>query len=204
MIRVLVVDDHVVVRHDLRARLTGEADLEVVGDAQDGPSAVEAVELHRPHVVLMEVRLAGPGGMQTAREIVRSRPEVAIVLLAARDDDADPREALRIGVAGYLMKDCSRELLLGAIRAVAAGAGVVDRSLLRRKLAGNGGGVSLSPREVEVLRLLARGLGNRDASHALNLAEVTVKKHVQSLVRKLGARDRTHAAVKACQLGLLD
>lgn len=204
MIRVLVVDDHAIVRQDLHALLTGEPDLEVVGDALDGPSALQAVEFHRPHVVLMEVRLAGPGGMQTARDILRWRPEVAVVLLASREDDADPREALRLGVAGYLMKDCSRTLLLCAIRAAAAGAGVVDRTLLRRKLSGNGDGVSLSPREIEVLRLLARGFGNRDASQALNLAEVTVKKHVQSLVRKLGARDRTHAAVRACQLGLLD
>lgn len=204
MIRVLVVDDHAVVRQDLCTLLAGESDVEIVGEAADGPSALEAVEQHRPHVVLMEVRLAGLGGLPTARDLLRSRPEVAVLLLAARDDDADPREALRLGVAGYLMKDCPRRLLLAAVRAAAAGAGVVDRSLLRRRLGGSEDPVVLTPRETQVLRLLARGYGNREASLALNLAEVTVKKHVQSLLRKLGARDRTHAAVMACQQGLLD
>lgn len=219
MIRVLLVDDHPVVREGLRAMLREDPGLDVVGEAEDGPSALDAVDLLAPEVVLMDVRLPGTSGVEVAREVVRRHPATSVILLTVYESEFFLLEGLRAGAAGYLMKDSPAPLILQGIRAAAAGATVVARALLRRALgevrelerlpephgpepAALRGG--LTPRELEVLRLLSEGYGNRDISAALNLAEVTVKKHVQTLVRKLGARDRTHAAVQGARLGLLE
>lgn len=219
-IRVLLVDDHPVVREGLRAMLRAAADLDVVGEAEDGPSALEAVERLAPQVVLMDVRLPGASGIEVARDIVQRYPGISVLLLTVYDSELYLLEGLKAGASGFLPKDSPAPLILHGIRAAAAGASVVALGMVRR-LMGDGreperpadlpGGagrtpprLELTPRELEVLRLVAEGRGNREISGELNLAEVTVKKHVQALVRKLGARDRTHAAVRALRLGVLE
>ena len=215
-IRVLLVDDHPVVIEGLRTMLSDEAGIEVAGEAASGEEAIEKVEEVAPHVVLMDIRMPGIDGIEATRRLKQKHPTTAVILLTMYDSEAYVVEGIRAGAAGYLTKDASRELLCHAVRAVVDGGILVRGELLRRALekhfrSPEDGGdreqltllEQLSPRELEVLGRVAQGHGNRAISEELHLAEVTVKKHVQSIISKLGASDRTHAAVMAVRSGLV-
>jgi DNA-binding NarL/FixJ family response regulator len=213
---VLLVDDHPVVREGIRAMLTGEPGIAVVGEASSGEEALLKASELNPNVVLTDIRMPGMGGMETTRQIKKAHPRVSVIVLTMYDSEMYLVEAIRSGASGYVTKDCSRELLCQAVRAVVEGGALVDSRLLRQAIQGllhTGKGMGdavdsslpsrLSPREQDVLRLLAQGNANKDICAELNLAEVTVKKHVQSLIGKLGVSDRTQAAILGVRLGVV-
>lgn len=214
-IAVLLVDDHPVVRDGLRAMLQGEPDIEVIGEASTGEEAVLKVDELRPRVVLMDIRLPGISGTEAIRQVKQAHPTIAVIVVTMYDSDMYVVEAIRAGAAGYLTKDASRELLCHSVRAVLDGGTMVRNDLLRHAIeglfqsprdSGHPGDSSLmgrlTTRELDVFRLLAQGSGNKAISAQLNLAEITVKKHVQSLIGKLGVSDRTSAAIVGVKLGL--
>jgi len=214
-ITVMLVDDHPVVREGLRAMLASEPGIEVVAEAASGEEALQKTEEMKPQVVLMDIRMPGLSGTEATRQLKRSHPSTSVIMLSMYDSDLYVVEAIRSGAAGYLTKDTSRELLCHAIRAVVDGGALVRTGLLRQAVQGLSRPVKegregedsslasrLTPREIEVLRLLAQGHRNKVICAELNLAEVTVKKHVQSITGKLGVSDRTQAAVLGVRLGL--
>ncbi|MGJ9411292.1 response regulator [Aeromicrobium sp. CF4.19] len=213
MIGVLVVDDQRLVRDGIKGLLALVDDVEVVGEAADGDAALAAVEEHRPDVVLLDLQMPGRDGIAVLEEL-RDRPDApAALVLTTFDDDELVLGALVAGARGYLLKDVSLDQLVHGVRTVAAGGSlaqpaVTDRLLQASRRRGRSDGrvtpVQLSERELDVLRLVASGYGNRDVAAALHLAEGTVKNHVSSALAKLGARDRTRAVLRALDLGLLD
>lgn len=217
-INVLLVDDHLVVREGLRTILSSEPGFNVVGEASSGEEALDKVGELRPHIVLMDISMPGMGGIEATRLIKKEHPTIAVVILTMYDSEVYVLEAIRCGAAGYLTKDASRELLFHALRTVLDGGTLVRSGLLRQAIQGllrhppsgaeprEGESALLSrltQREVEILRLLSQGRQNKAIASELNLAEVTVKKHVQNIIGKLGVSDRTHAAVAAVRLGLI-
>jgi DNA-binding NarL/FixJ family response regulator len=214
-IRVLLVDDQRLMREGLRILLEMEPDLQVVGEAGDGRAAVDAYAGLLPDVVLMDVRMPGMDGVEATRRLRAQWPEARVMILTTFDDDEYVFEALRAGALGYLLKDVSGHDLAEAVRTVTAGGALIEPSVARRVVAefarvaspvreaSDGLPEPLSPRELEVLALLARGLSNREISERLYLAEGTVKNYVTALLGKLGVRDRTQAALRARELGLI-
>lgn len=219
-VHVLLADDHPVVRAGLRTMLESDPKIEVVGEVGSGEEAVESVALLEPQVVLMDIRMPGMNGMEATRRIKSARPAIGVIVLTMYDCEMYVVEAIRAGAAGYLVKDSSRELLCHAIHAVADGGTMVRSTLLRRAIHGllhvpeapmgdaNGSAPTgierFTSRELDVVRLMAQGFPNKRIAHELSLAEVTVKKHVQSIIGKLGVSDRTHAAIMAVRLGLAE
>lgn len=225
MIRVVVVDDQAVIRAGLTMILDHEPDVRVVGQAGDGPAAVELATAVAPDVVLMDIRMPGGDGIEATARIVAARAErdrPAVLVLTTFDDEEYVFGALRAGAAGFLLKDAGPDALVAAVRAVAAGDGLVDphvtRHLVERWVAlegtvGAGPGrparddapavEALSEREREVLLGLARGLTNRELAAELYLSEATVKSHVSSLLTKLGLRSRVQAVIAAYEGGLV-
>lgn len=216
-IKVLLVDDHLVVREGIRAMLARETDILIVGEAASGGEAVQkAVELE-PDVVLMDIRMPDVTGTEAVKRIKSVRAGTSIIMLTMYDSNMYVIEAIKAGAAGYLTKDVSRELLCHAVRSVVDGGMMVRSGLLKRAVDAmsrapaamdQDSGASLvdhlTPREQDVLRLLARGFGNKDICAELHLAEVTVKKYVQSVIQKLGVSDRTNAALHAVRFGLVE
>jgi len=214
-IRVLLVDDQKLMREGLRVLLEMEPDLEVVGEAGDGEAALAAYAQHRPDVVLMDVRMPGMDGVEATRRLRERWPEARVIILTTFDDDEYVFEGLRAGALGYLLKDVSGHELAEAVRTVAAGGALIEPSVARKVVAefarlapparplDAGLPEPLTEREQEVLRLLAQGLSNREIAQRLFLAEGTVKNYVTSILGKLGVRDRTQAALRARELGLL-
>ena len=209
-ITLLLVDDHPVVRQGLRLMLSAEADLEVVGEAASGEEALQRVQELRPQVVLMDIRLPGMSGTEATRLIKEARPDTLVIVMSMYDSEMYVLQAIRAGASGYLIKDSPRALLCEAIRTVVDGGTIVPKGVLRSAAGGLGTGAGLrdprrlSAREMEVLRLLAEGYANKAIASELNLAEVTVKKHVQSIIGKLGVSDRTQATVVSVRLGLVE
>lgn len=217
-IQVLLVDDHLVVREGLRNMLAKDPGIEVVGEASSGEEAIQRVDELLPQVVLMDIRLPGISGIETAQQIKKSHTIISVVMLTMYDSEMYVVEAIRSGAAGYLTKDCSRELLSHAVRSAVEGGTLVRGGLLRHAIEGlpRGrrrfeGGQHHSPamdllteRDLDVLRLVTEGYVNKQIARTLSLAEVTVKKHIQSIMAKLGASDRTHAAILAIRLGLVE
>lgn len=215
-VTVLIVDDHIVARAGLRAILETDPGMCVVEEASDGVEAVAKVtELH-PDVVLMDVRMPLMDGLEATRQIKANHPTTSIIMMTSYDEDALVIDSVRAGAAGYLLKDTSRDLLLHTIWAVVSGGILVKATLLRKAVEGlaaqaqftkvplqNAQAEQLTEREREVLKLIVEGRTNRVIADTLSLAEVTVKKHVQSVIAKLGASDRTQAAVTAIRSGLL-
>ena len=213
--KVLVVDDHVVVREGLRAMLATEEAIEVVGEAVDGVEAVEKVKELSPDVVLMDIRMPRMDGINATRRIKEERPETAVIVLTVHDDDVYVIDAVYAGAGGYLLKDASRDLLLHTIRAAPDGATLVKTSLLQEAIASLvesagerstselGFRFDLTPRELEVLILVGNGNTNGQIATRLGIAEDTAKKYVKSIIAKLHASDRTHAATIAARAGLL-
>jgi DNA-binding NarL/FixJ family response regulator len=204
-IRVLVVDDHQVVRHGLRTFLDIQDDIEVVGEAADGAQAVEQAEVLRPDVMLLDLQLPSVDGVEALR-MLRDRDNLTRVLvLTSFTEPAKVVPALRAGAAGYLFKDVDPEALAQAIRAVHAGQVLLEPEVAAALLKGesaDGRVDSLTDREREVLVEIARGRSNREIARALVLSEKTVKTHVSSILAKLGLADRTQAALYAVRSGL--
>ncbi len=202
-IRLLIVDDHPVVRDGLVSILhEGEPDLEVVGEAGDGKEAVVAWRNLRPTVTIMDLQLPGQSGVEAVLAIRREDPGARILVLTTFDGDADIQRALEAGARGYLLKSERRAILIAAVRAVAAGQRYLPPATAAR-LADAMESERLTPRELDVLKLLAEGQRNREIAEALGLAEPTVKIHVNNLLRKLQAKDRTEATVIALKRGLI-
>lgn len=201
-LRILVVDDHPILREGLTALIATQADLAVVGEAADGPQALEAYRQLTPDVVIMDLRLPGLSGPETIAAIREFDAAARVLVLSSFDSEEDIHRALQAGALGYLLKDMRRADLLEAIRAVASGSTAIPPEIearVRERLAH----VPLSPREIDVLRLVVRGLTNREIGTVLDISEHTVKIHVRSLMAKLGANDRTHAVTTALQQGVI-
>ncbi|MBA3329963.1 MAG: response regulator transcription factor [Actinobacteria bacterium] len=209
-IRVLVADDHAVVREGLRAFLELQDGIEVVGEAEDGREAVEEATRLRPDVILMDLvmpRLDGVGAMRALRETV---PEARVIVLTSFLDDDKLLPAVRSGAAGYLLKNAHPQELARAVRAAHAGEALLDPAVAARlldTLAADGGEEPLdrlTPREHEVLVLIGRGFANKRIARELELSEKTIKTYVGHVLAKLGVTDRTQAAVVAVRAGLVD
>lgn len=207
---VVVVDDHAMVREGLRAMLSAESGIAVLGEASDGEEAARVVEELHPDVVLMDLRMGELGGIEALEWIKEIRPETAVIILTVHDNPAYLADALRAGADGYLLKNAGVELLREAIFSAVSGGVTIQKAMLRESLgrlrlqqAPVAAGRTLSRREAEVIQLVAAGLGNRKIASRLHLAEVTVKKYLQSAMSKLGANDRAHAAAIASREGLL-
>ncbi len=201
-IRVLVVDDHPVVREGLVALLRRQGDMEVVAEGADGEAAVELYRRFEPDVAILDLRLPKATGVEATAEIRRQFPEARIVVLTTFDGDEDIYRALKAGARAYLLKDTSREELLSTVRAVAAGLRRIPPAVAER-LAQRVEAAELTAREREVLALIVAGKGNKQIGAALGITEGTVKTHVNALLAKLGAADRTEAAVMAIRRGIV-
>jgi DNA-binding NarL/FixJ family response regulator len=211
MIRVLICDDQRVVCEGLRAILGAAAGIEVVGVAHDGAEAVERLAGTAADVVLMDLKMPVLNGVQATREIRARFPGTRVLVLTTYDADEWLFEAIRAGASGYLLKDAPREALIAAIEGTAAGHTHVDPAVAGRLFDQVWQGTapppspelqSLTGRERDVLRLLARGLGNADIAEALHLSEGTVRNHVSAVLAKLNVADRTQAAIVALRSGL--
>ncbi|WP_446744888.1 response regulator [Silvibacterium acidisoli] len=201
-IKILVVDDHNVVRQGLVALLNTMADLRVVGEASDGQ---EAITLHRqlkPDVTLMDLRLPKLSGADAITQIRRETPAARIIVLTTFDGDEDIFRALQAGAKGYLLKGMDIDELTAAIRAVHAGKSRIPATVAE-KLAERMGGPALTTREIEVLQRIVAGRSNKEISSDLCISEATVKTHINSLLSKLGVSDRTQAATTALQRGIV-
>lgn len=206
MISLLIVDDHPVVRNGLRGIFTGDPEFEVLGEASDGREAVTLALARRPQVVLMDLRMPRADGVTAIRELAAQSPETRVLVLTTYSDDRDVLAAIDAGATGYLLKDAPREELLRGVRAAARGESVlaptVAATLLGRVRAPQPE-APLSPRELEVLRLIARGKTNREAAAELFISEATVKTHLIHVYAKLGVNDRAAAVAVGFERGLL-
>jgi DNA-binding NarL/FixJ family response regulator len=213
-LRILLVDDQQLMREGIRTLLELEEGLSVVGEASDGKTAVAAYEEHRPDVVLMDIRMPVMDGVEATRRIRAGDPSAKVLVLTTFNEDALVVEAVRAGARGYLLKDVSGAGLAEAVRTIAAGGAALEPGVARTVMesfarlslpaAPAAGAGPLSARERAVLGLLSRGLSNKEIASRLFLAEGTVKNHVSTILQKIGARDRTQAALQARRLGLLE
>ncbi|HEX2699850.1 MAG TPA: response regulator transcription factor [Acidimicrobiales bacterium] len=199
MIRVVIADDHAVVRGGLDQLLATTDDIELAGSAADGEEAVRLVAEHRPDVVLMDLSMPVLDGVAATRRIVESGSTARVVVLTSLADDRHIADALRAGAIGYMLKHAEPDALLGAIRAAAAGDAPLDPKAARVLLEGRATRVDhrLSGREEEVLRLVSAGLANKQIARRLAISERTVKAHLTSVFARLGVTDRTQAALWA-------
>lgn len=204
-IHLLIADDHPVVRDGLRGMLNSQPDFEIVGEATNGEEAVKMATANKPEVVLMDLRMPVMDGVTAIRQIKAQQPEVQVLVLTTYDSDADILPAVEAGATGYLLKDSSREELFAAIRATARGESmltpaVASRLLERMRLPAE---ENLSPREVEVLQLVAAGSSNSEIANQLHISQATVKSHLIHIFGKLGVSDRTAAVTVGLQRGIL-
>lgn len=210
--RVLIVDDHELARFGLVGALQGERGLTIVGQARDGQEAVELCRELAPDLVLMDIRMPRLDGLGATAEIVRTCPGTSVIMLTMQEDPEYLIEALKVGAAGYLLKDSGKSEIVGAIRRVLAGESLLNAELVSEllgRLEREGRTVPepvahpLSGRELDVLRLLTAGKTNREIAQELILSVSTVKTHVEHVIAKLEVADRTQAAVKATRLGIV-
>lgn len=201
-IRVLCVDDHPLVRKGIASLLSTEADMVLAGEASTGREALEQFRRLQPDVTLMDLRLPDLDGVTLTRMIRQEFPEARILALTSYDGDQDVYSAIEAGVRGYLLKEVVHNEVLRAIRAVHAGKRVLPPDVLE-KLSEHFPQIALTPREVEVLTFVAQGFANKDIAGRLGTASGTIKMHVQNILGKLGAADRTHAVTIAIQRGIL-
>ncbi|MFH8369633.1 response regulator [Streptomyces sp. NPDC018031] len=204
-LRIVVVDDHTVMRAGVVALLGSEPGIEIAGEADDGRAGVELVERVRPDVVLLDLRMPVMDGVAATTEIVAGRSGARVLVLTTYDTDAEIERAVEAGAIGYLLKDTTRGQLVDAIRAAARGETVLAPRVAERLLARmrRPAPVALTPREVDVLNAVADGLSNADIGRRLVIGEATVKTHLLRIFAKLDVSDRTHAVVVALERGLL-
>jgi DNA-binding NarL/FixJ family response regulator len=201
-IRILLADDHPVVRTGVRTMLENEPDMVVVAEAADGVEIVELYERHGPDVVLMDLRMPRQDGVAAIRAIVKTHPNARIVALTSYEGDADIYRALDAGACGYLIKDMLGDEVVGAVRGAAAGKRVIPPSVASR-LAEFVPRLDLTAREQEVLQLAAKGLRNREIARVIGRTEETVKVHLKHIMAKLGVEQRTEAVTLALQRGII-
>jgi two-component system NarL family response regulator len=201
-IKILVVDDHVIVRKGLVALLNSVDGLRVVAEASDGEEAIAAHRVHHPDITLMDLRLPKLGGADAIARIRREQPGARIIVLTTFDGDEDIYRALQAGAKGYLLKGMDAAELTEAIRAVHAGRSKIP-GFVAEKLAGRMGGPALTSRELDVLKRIVAGRSNKEISGDLHISEATVKTHINSILGKLGVSDRTQAATSALQRGIV-
>jgi DNA-binding NarL/FixJ family response regulator len=201
-ISILCVDDHDLVRKGVAAILSTEPDLYLVAEADTAQDAIRLYQQHRPDVTLMDLRLPDKSGIETTREIRERFSDAKIIALTSYDGDQDIYRALEAGVRGYLLKEMVHTEVIRAIRIVHAGKRFIPVEV-SQQVSGFFPEVALTPREIEVLALVARGLGNKEVGNMLGTAAGTVKAHVQSILSKLNAKDRTHAVTIALRRGII-
>lgn len=204
-IRLLIVDDHPVVRDGLRGMLENQPDFDVAGEASEGNAAVQLAESLQPDIVLMDLRMPVMDGVTALREIKIQNPQVQVLVLTTYDSDADILPAIEAGASGYLLKDSSREELFSAIRAAARGETVLAPAVAARLVSRMRapGEEQLSSRELEVLQLVAEGESNSEIASHLHISQATVKSHLVHIFGKLGVSDRTAAVTVALRRGIL-
>lgn len=213
MIRVLIADDQALVRTGFRVILEAEPDLEVIGEAADGREAIEAAKTLRPEVVLMDIRMPNLDGIDATRRLVRGEQPPRVLILTTFDLDEYVYDALRAGASGFLLKDAAAEELLHAVRVIAAGEALLSPSITRRLIEDYARRpaareqpaalAELTPRELEVLQLVARGFSNGEIARELFVGDATVKTHVARIFAKLDLHDRAQAVVLAYESGLV-
>ena len=215
MIKVVVVDDQALIRDGLRTRLDLDDEITVVGEAADGRAGLEVVQRTRPDVVLMDIRMSGLDGLEAARRLMERPGHPNVLMLTTYDADEYVLEAMRAGACGFLLKDLRKGQLVRAVHQAAAGDLVIDPSITKRLIEQVGGTrqahaearaalSQLTEREVEVLRLVARGLTNAELAAQLNVSESTIKTHVARILDKLELRDRIQAVILAYETGLIE
>ena len=202
-IRILIVEDHNVVRQGLVALIKTVPDMHVIAEAGDGKQAVELFRKHKPDVTIMDLRLPEMSGVEAITEIRRSFPAARIIVLTTFDGDENIYRALQAGARGYLLKDMFGEELMDAIRTVHAGKTRIPAPVAQR-LAERMAGPALTSRELDVLRLIVSGKSNKEIGNDLVISEATVKTHINSILSKLGVTDRTQAATTALQRGIVE
>ena len=212
-IRILIVDDHEMVRNGLSVMMQREEDFTVVGEAQNGKEAVEMVSELRPDVVLMDLRMPEMDGVEAMRQIRAKQDDVKFLVLTTYDTDEYIFDAIQAGAKGYLLKDASREELFRAVRTVNRGDSLIEPAVvsrvldrlteLSRRAAQGPDHLALSEREVEVLQLMARGSANKQIAGDLSITESTVKTHVANIFQKLEVSHRTEAVTKAISQGII-
>jgi DNA-binding NarL/FixJ family response regulator len=204
-IRLLIVDDHPVVRDGLRGMLSGQPDFEVLGEAADGLQAVAQTAQLQPDVVLMDLRMPELDGANAISRIHASHPQVRVLVLTTYDSDAEILRAIEAGATGYILKDAPRDELYRAIRATAQGQSYLSPAVATRLMGQLRAPAQeqLSPREIDVLGWVAKGAGNKEIARHLHISEATVKSHLLHIFEKLGASDRAHAVTLAVQKGLI-
>jgi two-component system NarL family response regulator len=201
-IRILIADDHPVVREGLAAMIERQPDMSVVAEAGTGREAVERALEHRPDIVLMDLRMPELGGVEATVRLRERLPSCQVIVLTTYDGDQEIVRALQAGARAYLLKDTFRADLMSAVRAVHAGERRIPGSVARR-LAEHVANPGLTHRELEVLRLMASGGSNREIARALYVTESTIKGHVNNILSKLGVRHRTHAVTVAVRRGII-
>jgi len=201
-IRILVADDHFVVRMGLTALVNTEPDLEVVGEAVDGAQAVTEFEKHKPDLVLMDLRMPVKDGVWATAEITGKYPHARVLMLTTFDGDTDIHRAMQAGAQGYVLKNTTGDKLIPALRAVAAGQRWIPKEIATR-LASRNLFEELTPRELQVLEQMAKGLANKEIADVLKITGHTVKDHLKSILGKLHVADRTEAVMVAIQRGII-
>lgn len=210
-VKVLVVDDHAMVRESLAATLSASMEIHVVGTASSGREALEKAKKLDPRVILMDIRMPSMDGIKACRLIKKSMPDVHIIIISAFDDDLYITEAIGAGASGYMLKSMPVAELVRAIKLTVEGKSMLHPSVTRklisefRKMSDEGGGkFKLTDRELEVLQLLAYGNTNKEIANALSISQQTVKSHVIHIFQKLGASDRTEAVAIALRKGIVE
>jgi DNA-binding NarL/FixJ family response regulator len=214
-IRVLIVDDQALFREGLHTLLSVQIDLQVVGEARNGEEALHLAAAHEPDIILMDLHMPILDGVAATRRLQSSQPAIKVIVLTTFDDDEDVFEGLRAGAVGYLLKDVPSEKLVEAIRGVARGESFLEPSIVNKivaefaRLSPHRPSSSqpliepLSERELEILRLLGQGASNKEIADQLVITVGTVKNHLTNIMAKLSVRDRTQAALKARELGII-
>ena len=212
MTRILLADDHELVRQGIAAMLTKASDIEIVGQARTGREAIEYTRRDLPDVVLMDVKMPDMDGLEATRRIKEERPRTAVIMVTMHDNPNYLRDAVRAGAAGYLLKDVSGEELIDAVRQVASGGAFIESQMLKGMLSemkptgqpATSAAKNLTKREREILSLVAEGMSNREIAEKLVLSPETVKSHVAAILEKLNVSDRTQAAIYAVRNGLVE
>lgn len=207
--RVLIVDDHPITRNGLRSALSISEEVEVIGEAESGELAIDAVAELQPDVVFMDVRMPGMGGLEATKIILETRPETKVILFTVDESRSSIAEAIQAGVSGYLLKDVSAAELVNAARLALEGKAVIHPSLTRSfieevQLADRRPEAPLSKREAEILQKVAYGATTKEVAHDLGISPHTVKTHLERIFEKLGANDRAQAVAIAIRKGLVE